>query len=123
MPITCTIDIPRRRLNSRGHDLVTFVDIKDHLAKHLDYRASGFTELFDAIGTHTDITAQQVERLVQRNRSGMARLTISPGAIVVDDSFFFGMARMYSGLCESVGVRIGVFRDLQKAEEWLDSLA
>ncbi len=105
---------------TRADGLVTF----DEIARHLDIeeaeRGLDLPELFDARGAITNVTADQVRRLVARAHAAAQRLPLGPTAIVTDDDYFFGMARMYAILAEHVGAPVEVFRDVEDALDWLD---
>lgn len=76
-------------------------------------------ELFDARGAVTNVTTDEVRRLVARARAAAQRMPLGPTAIVTDSEHVFEMARMYAILAEA-GAPVEVFRELEAAVEWLD---
>jgi len=121
MPITFIVDRMRRRMISHADGVVTFADLDEHLNAEERERAVGLPGLIDASDASTDVTTQQVERLVYRAASMSRRMPLGPTAIVVQDPPAFGMARMYSILMERIAA-VGVFRDRASADNWLDGL-
>ena len=120
MPITYVIDRIQQRMTTHADGLVTFDDINRHLDAEEHERALGLPELFDARGATTNITADQVRRLVRRAADTARKAPLGPTAIVADNDVAFGMARMYSILMEDVAGSVSVFRDLGSARRWLD---
>ena len=120
MPITYVIDRIQQRMTTHADGLVTFADISRHLDAEERERALGLPELFDARGATTDVTSDEVRRLVRRSVEAARAFPLGPTAIVADDDLAFGMARMYSILMEDVPNSVGVFRDLGSAKRWLD---
>jgi hypothetical protein len=80
-------------------------------------------ELIDARGATTNVTIDQVRRLVQRAASTFQVAQLGPTAMVTDDPFTFGMARMYALLAEREGVAAEVFLDAESVNRWLGGLA
>jgi hypothetical protein len=123
MPIQYVIDSARQRLLKRAEGLVTFQDISDHLDAEERDHGLGLSELLDARGATTNLTATQVRALVHRAAATLRRTPIGPTAIVATDDVMFGMARMYSLLTERDGVVVEVFRDVESASRWLDKVS
>jgi len=121
MPISFHVDRVSRRVVTRASGLVTFSELSEHLDAEERERALDLTELFDARGATTDITADQIKQLVRRAAETARRTALGPTAIVTHDDFVFGMARMYSILVENVAP-VGVFREREPAIEWLEGL-
>ncbi len=120
MPIHYSIDRLHRRLVTRATGLVTFRDINAHLDYEQRKRDLDRPELVDARGATTDLTAEQVRRLVNRAADMLRIVDLGPTAIVTTDDVVYGMARMYSILADGVGAAAEVFRDLESATRWLD---
>jgi hypothetical protein len=121
MPITYVIDRFRQRMFTHASGLVTFRDVNCHLDHEERDRGLDLPELVDARGARTDLNSEQVRRLVQRAVRLMRTMPLGRTAIVADDDTLFGMARMYSILAEHDGIFVDVFRDIESAEQWLDS--
>jgi len=122
MPIHYTIDDAQRRLITRADGVVTFQEISAHLDIEERNRHLSLPELVDARGATTDLTAEQVRRLVQRAAHMLRTLDLGPTAIVTRSDVLYGMARMYSMLAEGVGAAAEVFHDIEPATRWLDGL-
>jgi hypothetical protein len=73
-------------------------------------------QLIDGRGlTDWEPTSDETSRLADHDPFG-------PGArraFVASEDVFYGMFRMYQMLTESSDIRVGVFRDMEKACEWL----
>jgi hypothetical protein len=120
MPISHVIDRGSNRMLTRAEGLVTFAEINAHLDVEEIERGLELPELFDARGAITNVTAEQVRRLVARAHAAAQLRPLGPTAIVTDDDHFYGMARMYAILCEHVGAPVEVFREVDPALDWLD---
>jgi hypothetical protein len=123
MPIRYSIDPANQRMITRADGLVTFHDVNAHLDVEQRNRDLGRSELIDARAATSDITGQQVRRLVQRAEEMFRFVDLGPTAIVTTDDVVYGMARMYSILVERVGAAVEVFRDVQSATHWLDRMS
>jgi hypothetical protein len=123
MPIRYSVDRLHGWLLTHADGVVTFEDIDAHLDIEQRDHNLGRPELVDARGATTDLTADQVRRLVQRATNMLRAVDLGPTAIVVDDDVAFGMARMYSLLADGAGVVAEAFRDLESATCWLDRMA
>jgi hypothetical protein len=122
MPIHYSIDPAGGRMTTRADGVVTFHDINAHLDVEQRNRDLHRSELIDARGATTDLTAEQVRRLVRR-AADMLRITdLGPTAIVTTNDVVYGMARMYSILAEGVGANAEVFRDMDSATRWLSRM-
>jgi len=109
-------------MTTRADGVVTFHDINAHLDVEQRNRDLHRSELIDARGATTDLTAEQVRRLVRR-AADMLRITdLGPTAIVTTNDVVYGMARMYSILAEGVGANAEVFRDMDSATRWLSRM-
>jgi hypothetical protein len=122
MPIRYAIDHVRRRLLTHADGTLTFHDINAHLDVEQRNRDLDVPELFDARGATTDLTTDQVRRLVRRAADMLRFVDLGATAIVTTNDVLYGMARMYSVLAESEGAEADVFYDIQSAERWLDQL-
>src|SRR5262249_7036114 len=122
MPIRYSVDRLNGRLVTHVDGIVSFHDINAHLDLEQRDRELDRPELIDARGAKTDITADQVRRLVRRASEMLKVVDLGPTAIVTTDDVFYGMARMYSVLAESVGAAADVFHDVESATRWLDGM-
>ena len=122
MPIRYSIDRIHHRLMTHADGIVTFHDINAHLDLEQRNRDLNRSELIDARGATTDITSDQVRRLVRRAADMLRLGNLGPTAIVTTDDVVYGMARMYSILAEGVGAAAEVFRDMESATSWLERM-
>lgn len=123
MPIHYVIDHVHDRMVTRADGIVTFHDLNAHLDVEQRNRDLHRPELINASGATTDLTTEQVRRLVRRASDMLRDVQLGPTAIVTTDDVAFGMARMYSILAEAVGVNAEVFRDVNAATHWLDRMS
>lgn len=121
MPITYVIDRFRQRMLTQAVGLITFADISAHLDAEASDHGIDLPELFDARSARTNLTPDEIRQLVRRVDRMVQEQPFGPTAIVTTDDFAFGMARMFSILVEGSGVPIEVFRDLERAQAWLDN--
>jgi hypothetical protein len=121
MGITYVVDHARRRVLTRAEGLLTFADLAAHAEAEIRDRPASYQELFDATGATTDLTAEQVQTMVQRVNQACQKEPAGDVAIVATEPVMFGLARMYSILCEQTGPPVEVFRSVADAERWLDS--
>ena len=118
MPATYEIDPQRRLITSRLWGAVTDAVVNEHKQRlRSDPR---FNPTYQMLTDLTGVTEIAVT-------TGMINETsldqfFEPGtrrAIVATNDAVFGMARMFAMRAESVGQIIHVFRDEDKAREWL----
>jgi hypothetical protein len=120
MAIRYSVDRVHRRLITHADGMLTFHDINAHLDVEQRNRDLDLPELFDARGATTNLTTEQVHRLVSR-AANMLRVTdVGPTAIVTTNEVLYGMARMYAVLTEGVGAAADVFSDVVSAMRWLN---
>jgi len=79
----------------------------------------GSQVLVDDLKSGYDPSMMEAQKLVQIFSSFSDR--IAQFAIVVRKDVHFGLGRMVEVYCESQGVNLRIFRELQEAESWLDS--
>ena len=118
LPATYEIDSRRRLVTSRLWGSVTDTEVYDHnrqLRSDPKFDPT-FLQLTDLSGvTEIAVTTGMINdtSLDQFFEPGTRR------AIVATDDGVFGMARMFALRAESVGQTIQVFRDEDKARDWL----
>src|SRR5262245_40241183 len=103
MPIRYSIDRVNRRLLTHADGILTFHDLNAHLDLEQKNRDLDRPELIDARGATTNLTSDQVRRLVQRAADMLRIVDLGPTAIVTNNDVVYGMGRMYSILAENVG--------------------
>lgn len=119
MAITYSIDPHTGRMLTHVDGAVTFHDINGHLDVEQRNRDLHRAELIDARGAVSEVTVDQVRRLVQRATEMLRVVEVGPTAIVTSNDVAFGMARMYALLAERAGIDAEVFRDIASATTWL----
>jgi len=123
MPIRYWIDPDNGWLMTAADGTVTFRDISAHLDIEQRNNDLGRAELVDARNATTDLSAEDVRRLVQRAADMLRTGRLGPTAIVTTDDVVFGMSRMYAMRAEGVGAEARVFRDVESATRWLDEMS
>jgi len=123
MPVTYEIDAPRRLVRTLATGVVTYAELARHLAEEERDDALGLAEVIDARGARTDLTPEQVRSLVAMTDALVRKGRFGALALATDNDVAFGMARMYEILAGRLPVEIGVFRDLDDALAWLDSVS
>ena len=118
MPASYEIDPQRRLITSRLWGAVTDTEVYDHNRQLRSDPAFNptFQQLTDLSGvTEIAVTTSMINdtSLDQFFEPGVRR------AIVATDDGVFGMARMFALRAESLGQTIQVFRDADKARDWL----
>ena len=123
MPIRYSLDRVHQRLVTHADGVLTFHDINAHLDVEQRKRDLELPELFDARGATTDLTADQVRRLVDRATEMLRVVELGATAIVTTNAALYGMARMYSLLASRVGVPAEVFGEVSAASRWLEQFS
>jgi hypothetical protein len=122
MPISYVIDQDLRLIRSRAEGVVSFADLSAHMRTELGSEFSTYPELFDCTQATTDLTAEQVRKLVQSRAEIAKHHKAAPVAIVATNDVLYGMLRMFDALTNELRP-IRVFRDMRQAEEWLNSIS
>jgi len=121
MPIDVKYDAAKEHLLVRISGKVTFADLLAHIDEEERSGHLGAPEVFDARTATTNLTPIQVRQLVERMRQHARQGPLGPTAFVTTNELVFGMARMYSILCDDFDPRFRVCRDLEAAMRWLDN--
>jgi len=123
MAIQFVLDTQRNVLFTRAEGLVTFEEVQKHLDEESAAALLGCQKIFDASGARTNLTADEVKRIVGRFHAMMQTGAFGPTAIITADDLFFGMARMMAILCDlQGGQRMAVFRTVDDGLSWLAGL-
>jgi hypothetical protein len=124
MPISLERDIPRRRFLARATGVLTLADALEFLrTARADPETATWPLIFDARGTTTTVTTDEVESVVDATQEIRGASTIPRGhvAIIADDERMFERFCLYETRLFAIGIRIlRVFRDCDEAERWLD---
>lgn len=122
MPISYVIDQELRLIRSRAVGVISFADLSAHMRAELGGESSTYPELFDCTDATTDLTADEVRKLVQSRAEIAKQHQAAPVAIVATNDVLYGMLRMFDALTNELRP-IRVFRNTRQAEDWLASLA
>ena len=118
MPATYEIDRQRRLITSRLWGPVTDREVFEHNEK---LRGDpDFDPTYQQLVDLTEVT-EVVVSTSMINETSLDQF-FEPGtrrAMVAVDDAVYGMARMFALRAESVGQTIEIFRDSQKARDWL----
>jgi hypothetical protein len=119
MPISAALDPQSRVFRTTLSGIVTLTDLSQHLATVRQLGAHQYPGLVDARGVHTLwFGRRDLAKFADELNNALAASGAAPRAVVVSDTVHFGMARMFATLV-SGWIRVGVFDDMQAAEEWL----
>jgi hypothetical protein len=119
MPITATVDHTRGRLYSRAMGVVTYEELRYHLAETRALTARGYPELFDATGAEAEMSIAQIQSLSNLSGEMFSRGELGATAIVVTGRMLFGMTRMYEKLNTDSMSPVHFFLEVPPAEAWL----
>jgi hypothetical protein len=124
MPYDFSVDHDRQRVNITARDPLSVDDV---LAVIDRQAAQGWTYpvLHDASQTQWAPSAGEVVRILNYIRTTSRRLgkPRGPVAFIASTAALFGMAQMYSRLgADEHVLKVQVFTDRAKAEDWLDAL-
>jgi hypothetical protein len=119
MPVSYVIDANRKVVISRLSDPVTEDDVNDHNQRLRTDPAfdPSYRQLVDMTALTKIIVSTSMV-----NQTSIDHF-FNPGtlrAFVASTDAIFGMARKFALQSEGVGQTIHVFRDMRKAEEWLE---
>ena len=121
MPISYEIDSQREIVYCRGAGIVGIEDFTVNLKNRESSPVGHYSLLIDLVGTTTNITGEEMRELVAFRRRLAARVPPAPVAFAADDDHVFAVLRMMQMLTETVRP-IGVFRSMEDAEKWLESI-
>lgn len=82
-------------------------------------RKKGNNILIDSRRHETVMTAESVKDLIPYARRFDNELNGPKWAIVTNRDVAYGLARMFSTLCELEGIQVVVFRDMDEAQSWI----
>ena len=119
MPVSYAIDPVQKLVTTTLWGVVTDDEVLDHNRRLRTDPA--FDPGYRQLAHMTAITESRVTTNLINETS--ADQFFNPGtrrAFVATSDSIFGMARKYALQAEAIGQTIQVFRDLRKAEEWLE---
>lgn len=120
MPITFSLDEPRRRIRTSVEGSVTVDEVAGHFENLLRDQVVGYADLIDARKAKgPGWFSADVRRAAELVRSMGGSAAVGPRAVLVSTSAAFGMVRMLSVLL-APWMTMEVFRDEDSAGEWLD---
>jgi len=80
VPISYRVDTGHRRIESRGTGMVTYDEVRSHLEAEEREEVLGYEEIFDARDAATDLTRDQVRRLVSLTETLRRTPRLGPAA-------------------------------------------
>ncbi|MBI1372274.1 MAG: hypothetical protein GC159_05875 [Phycisphaera sp.] len=122
MPIDYVTEISLGLSRMTVSGRVIFADLESLVRRQLndpDYALCS-RELVDARDVTPDVTSDELRRYAELIARHNGSLPKTRTAIVTNDDLTFGLARMYSGMVESTGREVEVFRTIADAERWLE---
>jgi len=121
MPITGALDPSAHLFRTTVTGRISIADLSQHITTAQQLRAHEYPGLVDARGVHTlTFSRRELIRFAQDIRVVFGGARLAPRAVVVDGLVHFGMARLFASLVAG-WTRIGVFDDMETAENWLAS--
>lgn len=122
MPISYRIDPERRLVVTTASGILTdddILELKRRLAADPEFKAD-MRELSDVRAvTDLQVSTDGVRRMVAMDESPSSAPDKHKLAIVAGSDATFGMARMYQMFTQSNLPHVAVFRDYDKARQWL----
>jgi hypothetical protein len=99
--------------------VVTYEELRYHLAETRALTARGYPELFDATGAEAEMSIAQIQSLSNLSGEMFSRGELGATAIVVTGRMLFGMTRMYEKLNTDSMSPVHFFLEVPPAEAWL----
>jgi hypothetical protein len=122
VPIRFTYNSKAKILFTTAEGLVSFEEIQAHLNGEWSAHLVGSRELVDASAASTNLTSDEVKKIVATLQHMASQREFGPTAVVTNDNVLFGMASMVGILSElQGGPAIGVFRSFSEGLNWLDA--
>lgn len=121
MPFSSHLSPDRRVVLTKISFPLSFADIRGHVEMHRRDGTWVYPELVDArdIG-RIDFSPRDLLGISHFVRDRMGERPIAPRAVVVDTERGFMMGRVFASLVAG-WIRIGIFEDMDTAEDWLAS--
>ena len=120
VPITFSLDAPRRRLRTTVEGPATVDEVATHFEALVRDKLVGYADLIDARNAKgPGWFSADVRRAAELVRNVGGSGAVGPRAVLVSSSAAFGMVRMLSVLLNP-WMTMEVFRDPGSADEWLD---
>ena len=122
MPISYRIDLERNLALTTASGTLTDDDVlqlKARLLRDPDFKP-GMKELSDIRSIdRLDVTPAGVRAVVQQDKRDRAHVASHKLALVLATEVAFGLVRMYQILTQSTMENVGVFRNIDEANAWL----
>jgi len=119
MPIQGALDPSAHVFRTTVTGRISIADLSRHVAAAQRLRAHEYPGLVDARGVDAiTFNRRELIRFAQDIQASFGGARPAPRAIVVDGLVFFGLARLFASLVAG-WFRIGVFEDVEAAENWL----
>jgi len=121
MPLSFIIDHFKKRIYSRASGVLTFGDLLDHMQAEVDQDVRRFSEVFDCRGANSHITSGEMSLLAIHRKEIAGTQGGGPVAVLVDSDHMFEVFKIFELRTEGAR-QFQIFRGLEQAEAWLDSL-
>jgi hypothetical protein len=119
MSISYSLDRALRQVRTTVDGPVTVTDILNHMEAVRREEALSYAELIDAAGAPQGLlSATDMWRAATRVRNARLPEPFGPRAVIVRDEAAFGLARIFTNILSGF-FPIEVFRNRERAEEWL----
>jgi len=122
MPLHWTIDSRLRLFVVTADGFVDLAEVNRMLDVMVGADVHGYRKMFDGTRGDTKMSPTEILSLGVRMRSIHATHPMGPLAIVIPDDKYYLIARVL-GMLAADKRPMRVFRDLEKARQWLDSPA
>ena len=121
MPIQGALDPSANLFRTTVTGRISLADLSRHVTAARRMCAHEYPGLVDARGVQTlTFNRRELIRFAQDIRAMFGEASLAPRAIVVEGLVYFGLARLFASLVAG-WVRIGVFEDVETAENWLSA--
>jgi len=124
MSITSSIEPDHTLTVFKGTGTISFDEITEAM-KHFYGGKPTLNVLWDLTdATEIPLTSEEVQRIASMPpRYNGSKRPAGKTAIVVDDDFFFGLARMFEihGTVNQLPHSVQIFRELTSARKWIES--
>lgn len=123
MPLIYVRDDARRRVTVTAIGDITLNDAISILDRRVIDGVWAYALLYDGRQRTSVMDPQEVRILVELTRTLSSRHGHpGPMAVVRQDTGGYGTARMFGILSEEASFQVSVFRTIEEAEAWLDSV-
>ncbi len=120
MPITFSIDYPKRQLNALAVGPIGFPEMEAHLIEERKAHGLSYREFVDARQAVPKVSAAETRRFIALILELAQENDLGRTAVLVSTDFAFGLVMMVTYMVSDV-CEIRPYRDEQEAKAWLAS--